>query len=102
MCPDFSMAVVIYQSLMAIPVLAVIPVLAASPGQAPAPTVFKMLEVGAAIAAVYLFARYALPKALAFTARTHSIEGFTLTIIAAIFAAAWVMDTVGLSERIGR
>ena len=95
------MAVVIYQSLMAIPVLAVIPVLASSPGQAPAPTVFKILEVGAAIAAVYLFARYALPKALAFTARTHSIEGFTLTIIAAIFAAAWVMDTVGLSNALG-
>src|SRR5215510_7526097 len=95
------MAVAIYQSLMAIPVLAVIPVLAASPGQAPAPTVFKLLEVSAAIAAVYLFARYALPKALAFTARTHSIEGFTLTIIAAIFAAAWVMDTVGLSNALG-
>jgi glutathione-regulated potassium-efflux system ancillary protein KefC len=94
-------AVVIYQSFMAIPVLALIPVLAASPGQAPVPTVFKVLEVGAAIAAVYLFARYALPKALAFTAHTHSIEGFTLTIIAAIFGAAWVMDAVGLSNALG-
>jgi glutathione-regulated potassium-efflux system protein KefB len=63
--------------------------------------VFKLLEVSAAIAAVYLFARYALPQALAFTARTHSIEGFTLTIIAAIFAAAWVMDMVGLSNALG-
>ena len=95
------MAVVIYQSLIAIPVLAVIPVLAAGPGQAPIPTLFKIMEVGAAIAGVYLFARYALPKALAFTARTHSIQSFNLTIIAAIFAAGWVMDTVGLSNALG-
>jgi glutathione-regulated potassium-efflux system ancillary protein KefC len=100
-CGQAVKAVVIYQSLMAIPVLAVIPVLAASPGQAPAPTVLKMLEVGGAIAAVYLFARYALPKALAFIARAHSLEAFNLTIIAAIFAAAWVMDTVGLSNALG-
>src|SRR5262249_30806127 len=95
------MAVVIYQSFIAIPVLAVIPILAASPAQAPMPTLLKMLEVSTAIAVVYLFARYGLPKALAFAARTHSIEGFNLTIVAAIFAAGWVMDTVGLSNALG-
>ena len=95
------MAVAIYQSLMAIPVLAVIPVLASSPLQAPMPTVLKALEVCAALAAVYLFARYALPQALAFAARKHNIEGFTAIVIAAIFAAAWAMDTVGLSNALG-
>ena len=95
------MAVVIYQSLMAIPVLAVIPVLASSSMQAPIPTVLKTLEVCAAMAAVYLFARYALPKAMAFAARKHNLQGFTLIVIAAIFAAAWVMDTVGLSHALG-
>src|SRR5215813_10923107 len=69
------MAVAIYQSFMAIPVLAVIPVLASSPLQASMPTVLKVLEVCAALAAVYLFARYALPKALALAARKHNIEG---------------------------
>jgi glutathione-regulated potassium-efflux system protein KefB len=100
-CSQAVMAVAIYQSFMAIPVLAVIPVLASSPMQAPIPTVLKTLEVCAAMAAVYLFARYALPKALAFVARKHNIEGFTLIVIAAIFAAAWVMDTVGLSHALG-
>ena len=89
-------AVTIYQNLMAIPVLAVIPVLASSPQQAPMPTVLKTLEVCAVLAAVYLLARYALPQALAFAARKHNLEGFTAIVIAAIFAAAWVMDTVGL------
>ncbi|HKA32784.1 MAG TPA: cation:proton antiporter, partial [Candidatus Binatia bacterium] len=95
------MAVMIYQSFMAIPVLAVIPVLASSPLQAPIPTVLKTLEVCAAIADVYLFARYALPQALALAARKHNMEGFTLIVFAAIFAAAWVMDIVGLSNALG-
>jgi glutathione-regulated potassium-efflux system ancillary protein KefC len=96
------MAVVIYQCFMAIPVLAVIPLLTASPMQdAPGPTVLKALEVCTAIATVYLFIRYALPKILATAARKYGIEAFTLIIIAAIFAAAWLMDTVGLSNALG-
>jgi len=96
------MAVVIYQCFMTIPVLAMIPLLAASPMQgAPVPWVFEMLEVCAAITTVYLFTRYALPKILATAARKYGIEAFTLIVIAAIFAAAWGMDTVGLSNALG-
>jgi glutathione-regulated potassium-efflux system ancillary protein KefC len=96
------MAVVIYQCFMAIPVLALIPLLAASPMQgAPVPRVFETLEVCAAITSVYLFTRYALPKVLAMAARKYGIEAFTLIIIAAVFAAAWLMDTVGLSNALG-
>jgi len=96
------MAVAIYQDFITIPVLAVIPLLASKSMQAPpVPTVFKTLEVCTAITAVYLFARYALPKALAFAARKHGIEVFSLIIIAAIFASAWAMDRVGLSTALG-
>ncbi|MGD1075537.1 MAG: cation:proton antiporter [Thermodesulfovibrionales bacterium] len=96
------MAVEIYQGFMAIPVLAVIPLLASRsvPG-ASVPTALKTLEVCAALAAVYLFTHYALPKALAFAARKHGIVVFNLTIIAAIFMAAWVTDKVGLSSALG-
>jgi len=96
------MAVVIYQCFMAIPVLVVIPLLTASPVQdAPGPTVLKALEVCAAIATVYLFTRYVLPKILATAARKYGIEAFTSIIVATIFAAAWLMDTVGLSNALG-
>ncbi len=95
-------AVAIYQDFIIIPVFAVIPLLGSNSMQGPpVPTVFKALEVCAAIAAVYLFARYALPKALAFAARKHGIEVFNLIIIAAIFASAWAMDMVGLSTALG-
>ena len=97
------MAVVIYQCFMTIAVLAMIPLLAAGPLQgAPVPRVFEtLLEVCAAITTVYLFTRYALPKILATAARKYGIQAFTLIVIAAIFAAAWVMDTVGLSNALG-
>jgi glutathione-regulated potassium-efflux system ancillary protein KefC len=96
------MAVVIYQCFMTIPVLAVIPLLAAGPMQgAPVPRVFETLEVCVAITTVYLFSRYALPKILATAARKYGIQAFTLIVIAAILAAAWVMDTVGLSNALG-
>lgn len=95
-------AVVIYQSFIAIPVLALIPLLApGSTAGAPAPMALKALEICAAIASVYLFARYTLPKALAFATRRQGIEAFSLIIIAAIFGSAWVMDEVGLSTALG-
>jgi len=92
-------AVVIYQCFMTIPVLAAIPLLAShSTHDTPVPTIFKTLEVCAAIATVYLFSRYALPKILTLAAHKYGIETFTLIVIATIFAAAWVMDEVGLSN----
>ena len=101
-CSRVVIAVEIYQDFVTIPVLVVIPLLAPNPVRgAPVPMVFKTLEVCSAIAAVYLFARYGLPKALAFAARKHNLEVFTLIIIAAIFASAWVMDKVGLSAALG-
>jgi len=96
------MAVVIYQAFMTIPVLAMIPLLATSPTQgAPVPWVLETLEVCAAIATVYVFTRCALPKILATVARKYGVEAFTLVIIATIFGAAWLMDTVGLSNALG-
>src|SRR4029453_9206150 len=92
---------VIYQCFMTIPVLAAIPLIAShSTHDTPVPTIFKTLEVCAAIATVYLFSRYALPKILTLAAHKYGIETFTL-IVAVIFAAAWLMDTVGLSNALG-
>jgi glutathione-regulated potassium-efflux system protein KefB len=95
-------AVVIYQSFIAVPVFALIPLIASRsmPG-ASAPTALIALEVCAALASVYLFARYALPKVLAYAARRQGIEALALIIIATIFGSAWLMDEVGLSSALG-
>jgi glutathione-regulated potassium-efflux system protein KefB len=96
------MAVVINQNFMVIGVLAVIPILAAAPGQnihMPKPD--RAFEVIAGVAAVYGLGRYALPKVLTWAARKLGIESFTMIIIAAVFAAAWTMDEVGVSMALG-
>jgi glutathione-regulated potassium-efflux system protein KefB len=95
-------AVMIYQGFITVPVLALIPLLASgSTRGASAPTALVALEIGAAIAAVYLFVRYALPKALTLAARRQGTEAFSLVVVAAIFGSAWVMDEVGLSSALG-
>ena len=95
-------AVLILQCFMAVAVLALIPLLAASPTPGvPLPRISKALEVCTAIAGVYLFARYVLPWVLSMAARRQGMEAFTLIIISAVFATAWVMDAVGLSSALG-
>jgi glutathione-regulated potassium-efflux system protein KefB len=96
------MAVVINQSLMVILVLAIIPILAVgSVHDIPVPTLDKALEVTAAVAAVYVLGHYALPRLLTWAARRLGFESFTMIIIAAVFAAAWAMDEVGVSMALG-
>src|SRR5262245_13744904 len=96
------LAVVINQNFMAILVLAAVPILAAGPApQIPTPTLDKALTVIAAVAAIYVLGRHGLPRALTWAARERGFEVFTLLIIAAVFAAAWAMDTVGVSSALG-
>src|SRR5262249_5934109 len=95
-------AVVIYQSFITVPVLALIPLLASGSSQGvPTPTALKALQICGAIASVYLFARCVLPKALAYAARRQGIEALALIIVATIFGSAWLMDEVGLSTALG-
>ncbi len=96
------MAVVISQGFIAIPVLAAIPMLEAGPSGTPGlPTPGQVLMVLAVIGAVYLAARYALPAALAWSARRMGSHGFGMVILATVFAAAWIMDRIGASMALG-
>lgn len=96
------LAVVISQGFIAIPVLAAIPLLVGGPGAAlGVPTPGKLLTVLGAIAAVYLAGRFILPKALNWSARRLGSNVFGLIILAAVFAAAWIVDMVGVSMALG-
>jgi len=96
------MAVVISQGFIAIPVLAAIPMLEAGPGEPLGlPTPGRVLMVLGIIAAVYLAGRYALPAALTWSARRLGANVFGLVILAAVCAAAWIMDEIGASMALG-
>jgi len=95
-------AVDVFQSLAAIAVLALIPVLAARHTHpALTSTLYKALEVCAALGAVYLVGRFALPRALALTARSLGSGAFGLVVLAAVLAAGWLMDRLGVSMALG-
>jgi len=96
------LAVDIFQSFAAIPVLALIPVLAARHAQpALTSTLDKAVVVLAAVGAVYVLGRYALPRALMLTARSLGSGAFALIVLAAVFVAGWVMERVGVSMALG-
>jgi glutathione-regulated potassium-efflux system ancillary protein KefC len=95
-------AVDIFQSFAAIALLALMPVLAAGHAHPElSATLYKALEVCAALGAVYLLGRYVLPRALILTARSLGSGAFALIVLAAVFAAGWLMDRAGVSMALG-
>jgi glutathione-regulated potassium-efflux system protein KefB len=101
-CGRAVMAVVVSQGFIAVPVLAAIPMLDGSPGQPLGlPTPGKVFIVLGVVAVVYLIGRYLLPVALIWSARRLGTNGFGLVILAAVFAAAWIMDMIGASMALG-
>lgn len=96
------LAVDIFQSFAVILVLALIPVLAARHAQlALTATLYRAAMVLAAVAAVYVLGRFALPRALTLAARSLGSGAFALIVLAAVFAAGWLMDRVGVSMALG-
>jgi glutathione-regulated potassium-efflux system protein KefB len=96
-----TIAADIFQSLMLIPVLAVIPLLGnvtQLDGNLHKPGIWEVL---AALVAVLLLGRVILPYWLGLILRVADRGAFTLAVFACVFAAAWVMQRVGISMALG-
>ena len=101
-CGRTVMAVVISQGFLAIPVLAAMPLLDGRPSRTAGLSLpGEAAMVLGAVALVFLAGRYALPAALAWSARRLGTNAFGLVILASVFAAAWLMDEVGVSMALG-
>src|SRR4051812_24540342 len=97
-----TIAVNIFQTLMAIPVLALIPVLGAQghgPGAVPGWT--KAVHVAAAVSGIHLVGRYVLPRALALTVRNLGSGSFGLLVLATVLGASLAMSKAGISMALG-
>jgi glutathione-regulated potassium-efflux system protein KefB len=95
-------AILLFQDVAAIPVLALIPVL----GTAHATTTagaetFAALRVIVTIAVVIVGGRYLLRPMFRAAARAGSPEVFTATALLVVMGTAWVMELVGLSMSLG-
>ncbi|HEY6985509.1 MAG TPA: monovalent cation:proton antiporter-2 (CPA2) family protein, partial [Rhodanobacteraceae bacterium] len=95
-------AILLFQDVAAIPILALIPVLAlAHPTTNPGSGALAALRVIMTIAIVVVGGRYLLRPMFRAAARAGAPEVFTATALLVVIGTAWIMDLVGISMSLG-
>ena len=95
-------AILLFQDVAAIPLLALIPALAmAHPATNPGAGALAALRVILTIAVVVVGGRYLLRPMFRAAARAGTPEVFTATALLVVIGTAWVMDLVGISMSLG-
>ncbi|MES2313870.1 MAG: monovalent cation:proton antiporter-2 (CPA2) family protein, partial [Pseudomonadota bacterium] len=92
-------AVLLFQDLAAIPLIAAVPLLASSTSQNFDP--FAVLRTIGVILAVVVGGRYLLRPVFRFVARADSVEVFTATALLVVMGVALLMDLAGVSATLG-
>jgi glutathione-regulated potassium-efflux system ancillary protein KefC/glutathione-regulated potassium-efflux system protein KefB len=95
-----SFAILLFQDLAVIPILAIIPLLGTGPG-GDEPDLTGMLIPVAAIAGLLVGGRYLLRPLFSVVARLGGHEIFTAASLLVVAAAAGLMEVVGLSMELG-
>ena len=107
---EASFAVVLFQDIAVIPILALMPLLSLNPGGGEAahtgvianlPGWQQALLVIAAVAAIVFAGRFILRPFFRYIAGTHLREMFTATALFIVVGIALVMQTLGLSPALG-
>ncbi len=97
-----AFAILLFQDLAAIPLLALIPLLGhAVDAGAVQPLWLAVLKAVAAIAALVLGGRVLLRHVFRIVARTRMPEVFTATALLVVLGSAWLMQLAGLSMGLG-
>ncbi|WP_201316567.1 monovalent cation:proton antiporter-2 (CPA2) family protein [Dyella sp. EPa41] len=95
-----AFAILLFQDLAAIPLIAAVPLLASASGKHGF-DLYAVLRTGGAIVAVMVGGRYLLRPVFRFVARTDSVEVSTATALLVVMGTAWLMELVGLSATLG-
>lgn len=97
-----TFAILLMQDLAVVPMIALLPVFADT---GPLPSHLPLWQqigiVGLMVALVLLSGRLLMPRILDFMAHQYNLEAFFLTVLAAVFLAAWAMDRAGMSMALG-
>ncbi|MFI4970235.1 MAG: monovalent cation:proton antiporter-2 (CPA2) family protein [Lysobacterales bacterium] len=96
-------AILLFQDVAAIPILALIPILGGSPvgASSGASELLAALRVIATIALVVVGGRYLLRPLFRAAARVRSPEVFTATALLVVIGTAWLMQLAGMSMSLG-
>ncbi len=97
-----AFAILLFQDLVAIPLLAAIPLLGEAKAlEQSAPPLQSVLNAVVVITAVVLGGRFLLRHLLRAVARANSVEVFTATALLVVAGNAWLMQLAGLSMGLG-
>ena len=98
---SISLAILIFQDIIVVPMLLFTPLLAGAAEQV-SQTLFILLLKGIVIIAVVMVsATFVVPRLLYHIAQTRSRELFLLSVMAICFGVAWVTFSLGLSLALG-
>lgn len=93
--------ILLFQDIVAVPVLVVIPILAAGPAQLGEALALALGKAALVFVGLVLVGRRLLPPVLRWVASTRSLELFMLTALLMAVAAAGVSSLAGLSPTLG-
>jgi len=97
-----AFAILLFQDLAAIPILALIPLLGTHTAPtAPSEQLFAALRIIGVIAAVVVGGRYLLRPVFRIVAGTKIAEVFTATALLVVLGAAWVMQLAHMQMSLG-
>ncbi|MFC4175410.1 monovalent cation:proton antiporter-2 (CPA2) family protein [Microvirga sp. GCM10011540] len=100
-----SFAILLFQDISVVPILALLPLLASGAGEVQheslSDRLFALAEAVAAIAAVVLIGRYGLNPFFRVLARSGAREVMTASALLVVLGAALLMEEVGLSMAMG-
>ncbi|WP_374473312.1 monovalent cation:proton antiporter-2 (CPA2) family protein [Arenimonas sp.] len=97
-----AFAILLFQDLVAIPLLAAIPLLGAAKAlERSVPPLDSVVTAVAAILAVVVGGRFLLRHLLRVVARAKSVEVFTASALLVVVGNAWLMQKAGLSMGLG-
>nr|WP_240935818.1 monovalent cation:proton antiporter family protein [Hymenobacter sp. HDW8] len=99
---QITLAILIFQDLIVVPMMLLTPMLAGKgAGNAWADLGLLAGKIIGVLALVWFGARYVMPRLLFVVAQTRSRELFLLTTIGTCLGVAWLTSTVGLSLALG-
>ncbi len=95
-----AFAILLFQDLAAIPLIAMVPLLASSSLQH-GPDLLGILRTVGVIVAVVVGGRYLLRPVFRFVAKADAVEVSTATALMVVMGTAWLMELAGVSSTLG-
>jgi len=98
---QLSLGILIFQDMAIVPMIALVPILSGLRSASPTAILTRFLAGGAAMAAVFIVARYLMPRLLHLIVGTRIREVFLLTSLVICLGMAWLTSSLGLSLALG-